>query len=173
MQINTPFERKDIRQYSQYLFGLVSSANGRLVVLLPERLTGSTYRQLLALLTIDILSDVLPDIPVQLRVGSWLMHDGAASLFTRTSRQYLNDYFPGNWIGRNGPVAWPARSPDHNHIDFYISGHVKNEVYSTHFTNFHELWESIVATNDVIMNSPGQVERVRDSMIRCLNGCVG
>jgi hypothetical protein len=23
------------------------------------------------------------------------------------TRQYLNDHFPGNWIGRNGPVAWP------------------------------------------------------------------
>jgi hypothetical protein len=27
--------------------------------------------------------------------------------FTRTAHHYLNIHLPGNWIGRNGPVAWP------------------------------------------------------------------
>jgi hypothetical protein len=58
-------------------------------------------------------------------------------------------------------------------IHFYIWGHVKNEVYSTPVTNFDELWERIVATFDAIRNRPGQLERVRESMMRRLKGCVG
>jgi hypothetical protein len=60
----------------------------------------------------------------------------------------MNDHFPGKWIGRNGPVAWPPRSPDLNPIDFYVWCPVKNEVHSTPVTTVDELWEPIVATFD-------------------------
>ena len=49
---------------------------------------------------------------------------------------------------------------------------LKNEVYSTTVTNVDELWERIVATFDAIRNRPGQLERVRESMMRRLNRCV-
>ena len=38
--------------------------------------------------------------------------------------------------------------------------------------NVDELWERIVATFDAIRNRPGQLERVRESMMRRLNECV-
>jgi len=141
-------------------------------VRLPEWLTGPTYREFLERLTRDILPDVLDDVPLQLRVGMWFMHDGAAPHFSLIARQYLNDHFPGKWIGRNGPVAWPPSSPYLNPIDFYLWGHVKNEVYSTPVTNIDKLREHIVATFDAIRNRPGQLERVMESMMRRLNGCV-
>ena len=78
----------------------------------------------------------------------------------------------GSGSGVTGPVAWPPRSPDHNPIDFHVWGHVKNEVYSTTVTNIDELWERIVATFDAIRNGPGQLEHVRESIMRRLNGCV-
>jgi hypothetical protein len=141
-------------------------------VRLPKRLTWPTYREILERLTRDILPDVLDDVPFQLRAEMWFMHDGAPPHLSRIARQYLNDHFPWKWIGRNGPVTWSPRSPDRNPIDFYIWGHVKNEVYSTPLTNVEELWERIVATFDVIRNRPGQLESVRKSMMRRLNGCV-
>jgi len=76
-------------------------------VRLPERLTGPTYREFLERLTRDILPDVLDDVPLQLPVGMWFMHDGAPPHFSRIARQCLNDHFPGKWIWRNVPVAWP------------------------------------------------------------------
>jgi hypothetical protein len=124
-------------------------------VRLPERLTGPTYRKVLERLTRDILPDVLDDVPFTLRVGMWFMHDGVPPHFSRIARQYLDDHFPGKWIGSNGPVAWPPRSPD-------LGGHIKNEVYSTPVTNVDELWERIVAAFDAIRNRPGQLERVRN-----------
>ena len=116
--------------------------------------------------------DVLDDVPFTLRVGMLFMHDGAPPHFSRIARQYLNYHFPGKWIGRNGPITWPPRSPDLNPIDFYFWGHVKNKDYSTPFTNVNEFWERIVATFNAIRNRPGQLERVRESMMRRINGCV-
>jgi hypothetical protein len=55
--------------------------------------------------------------------------------------------------------------PDFNIIDLYLWGHVKNEVYSTLVTTVDQLRETIVATFDAITNRPGQLERVRESMI--------
>jgi len=96
------------------------------------------------------------------------MHDGAPPHFSRIARHYLNDNFPGKWIGRTGP----PRSPDLNPIDFYFWAHVKSEVYSTPVTNIDELRERILATFGAIRNRPGQLERVRESMMRRLKGCV-
>jgi hypothetical protein len=100
------------------------------------------------------------------------MHDGAQPHFSRIARQYMNDHFPGKWFGRNGPVAWAPRSADHNPIDFYLWGHVKNEVYCTPNSNVDELWDRIVATFDAIRKLPGLLERVRESTMERLNGCV-
>lgn len=57
-------------------------------------------------------------------------HDGApahASLFVRDWLDAHSDA----WIGRGGPVDWPARSPDFNPLDFFLWSHVKNRVYQT------------------------------------------
>ncbi|EZA48673.1 hypothetical protein X777_13179, partial [Ooceraea biroi] len=40
----------------------------------------------------------------------------------------LNESFPDRWIGRGGRISWPARSPDLMPLDFFLWGHLKNEV---------------------------------------------
>ena len=169
-----PHAIREARHETTFSINVWAGVGDRLIgpVRLPERLTGPMYREFLERLTRDVLPDVLDDVPLRLRVGMWFMHDGAPPHFSRIARQYLNDHFPGKWIGRNGPVVWPPCSPDLNPIDFHVWGHVKNEVYSTTVTNVDELWERIVATFDAIRNRPGQLERVRESMMRRLNGCV-
>ncbi|KAJ8943679.1 hypothetical protein NQ318_015167 [Aromia moschata] len=43
----------------------------------------------------------------------YFMHDGAPPHFARIVREYLNEQFPGRWIGINdAPISWPPRSPD-------------------------------------------------------------
>ena len=37
---------------------------------------------------------------------------------------------PDRWIGRRGPVEWPARSPDLTPMDFFLWGVLKDMVYS-------------------------------------------
>jgi hypothetical protein len=29
-------------------------------------------------------------------------------------------HFPGRWVGRDGPIPWPPRSPDITPLDFYL-----------------------------------------------------
>ena len=64
----------------------------------------------------------------QLPLGLIFQQDGAPPHYHRQVRDFLNANFPDMWIGRGGPLAWPTRSPDLTHLDFFW-GFVKNVVY--------------------------------------------
>ena len=44
----------------------------------------------------------------------WIIfqQDGATSHWGSDVRLFLDATFPNRWIGRDGPIAWPPRSPD-------------------------------------------------------------
>ena len=46
------------------------------------------------------------------------LQDGAPPHFAITVRDYLNQAFPGRWIGRVAPMIWSLRSPDLTPLDF-------------------------------------------------------
>jgi hypothetical protein len=48
----------------------------------------------------------------------WYMHDGAPAHFSRDVRDVLNNTYDDRRIGREGPTAWPPRSPDLNPLEF-------------------------------------------------------
>src|SRR5215510_12452991 len=50
--------------------------------------------------------------------------DGAPPHYLGEVREYLNTRFPGRWIGRAAPIAWPPRSPD-----FFLWEFVKDRVF--------------------------------------------
>jgi hypothetical protein len=54
-------------------------------------------------------------------------------------------HFPGRWIGRDGPIAWPMRSPDIMQLDFFLWRHVKDILYMTPETSLDETKLRIVA----------------------------
>ncbi|GFX86254.1 uncharacterized protein TNCV_2561361 [Trichonephila clavipes] len=74
--------------------------------------------------------------------------------------------FGQQWIGRGGPVRWPARSPDLSCLDFYFWGHMKSLVYDTPVDNAEELVARIAVAAGEIRNSPGVFQNVRMSMRR-------
>ncbi|KAK3880944.1 hypothetical protein Pcinc_014594 [Petrolisthes cinctipes] len=102
----------------------------------------------------------------------WFQHDGAPAHFSRTARDYLNEVFPGRWVGRGGLVSWPPRSPDMNPLDFYVWGHMKREVYGTEIPNREELWRRVEASAARVRNNPGVMERVRQSLMRRAAACI-
>ncbi|MFW5443335.1 MAG: hypothetical protein ACKE51_03370 [Methylococcaceae bacterium] len=57
--------------------------------------------------------------------GLLFQQDGAPPHYALIVRQWLNDTFPGAWIGRRGPMEWPARSPDLTPCDFFLWGVLK------------------------------------------------
>jgi hypothetical protein len=69
-------------------------------------------------------------------------------------------------------VAWPPRSPDLNHLDFYLWGHLKSLVYATPVNTQQELWQRVWVACDTVKTSPGVFERVRQSTVRSARACV-
>ena len=81
----------------------------------------------------DFLENSLPglleDIPLNIRRNMLFRQDGATPHFALRVRAILNRQLPNRWIGRGGPIQWPARSPDLNVLDFYLWGYVKELLY--------------------------------------------
>jgi hypothetical protein len=71
---------------------------------------------------INTLPQLLEEVTLRLRQSMWYMHDGAPAHFGIQVSNHLNDPYPGRWIGRGSPVAWPARSPDLNPLDIFHLG---------------------------------------------------
>lgn len=103
--------------------------------LLPPRLNGRTYLTFLQ----EVLPELLENVPLGIRHQMWLQHDGAPAHFEIDVRNHLNDVFQNSWIGRGGPVPWPARSPDLNPLDFCVLGFLKSLVYETPVDTEEEL----------------------------------
>ena len=59
------------------------------------------------------------------------------------------------WIGRRGPITWPARSPDLNPLDFNLWRHLKTNAYDTPAATVEVLRNCIIATSKKIRNTPG------------------
>ena len=60
-------------------------------------------------------------------------------------RRFLDQTFPDRWMGRDGPMLWPPRSPDLTPLDFFLWGYVKDIVYRTPVPNIDELIMRITA----------------------------
>lgn len=135
---------------------------------LPGRLTGEQYRQFIE----HVLPELLEDVPLEQRRSMWFMHDGAPPHFSLVARQYLDENYTDRWIGRAGPQFWPPRSPDLNPIDFFLWGHLKTLVYTTPVQSEEDLRNRIEDSCRVIRNTPGILERVRQSLIRRTNACI-
>jgi hypothetical protein len=96
-------------------------------VILPDILTGQTYVEFLR----ENLPDFLEEVPLFERNKMFFQQDGAGPHNARIVTNYLNEQFPGRWMGRYGPIRWPARSPDLNPLDFFLWGYCKESIYKT------------------------------------------
>lgn len=132
--------------------------------LLPDRLTGEKYLVFLE----RVLPSLLRAVPSITQTQMWFMHDGAPAHITANVRHFLDARYPQRWIGRGGPVKWPARSPDLNPLDFFFWGHMKSLIYESPVNSAEDLVARIVVAADKINATPGVFERVRQSLIhRC------
>jgi hypothetical protein len=47
--------------------------------------------------------------------------------------EYLKTHFPGRWIGRAAPIAWPPHSSDLSPLDIFLLGSIKRSSVRTTF----------------------------------------
>ena len=71
----------------------------------------------------------LPSLVERCRRNAVFQQDGAPAHYARQVRTFLDQQFPGRWLGRNGPLVWAARSPDLTPLDFFVWGFLKTKVY--------------------------------------------
>lgn len=85
-------------------------------------------------------------------------------------RNFLNQRFNDHWIGRRGPVAWPARSPDLTKLDFFLWGYVKERVYQIVPTTRENMQDRIREVFQTI--TPDMLRNVSDSFLKRIRVCV-
>lgn len=117
----------------------------------------------------DHLEDLLEDVPLGARRRMWLQHDGAPAHSSALVREWLTRNFEGRWIGRHGPVLWPARSPDLTPLDYFLWGHVKTVVYSTTPTTPDDMKNRI--RNCFRTITPDTLRRVQESFWNRIELC--
>ena len=132
---------------------------------LLDRLTGANCLQFLR----HNLPQLLEEVPLDRRGRMWFLHDGAPAHFSRMVRRFLDGHYTRRWIGRGGPQAWPARSPDLTPLDFYLWGHLKKLVYGEEITSEQHLRHGAVNT---MRANPGNFERVRYQWVRRAQACI-
>jgi len=135
-------------------------------VVLPDILTGERYVELLR----ENLPDFLEEVPLLERNKIVFQQDGAGPHNARIVTTYLNEQFPRRWMGRYGPIRWPARSPDLNPLDFFLWGYCKEKIYKTLPENIEDLDTrlryAIWAIEEDVMNN------VQENLLKRMRACV-
>lgn len=101
----------------------------------------------------------------------WFQQDGAPPHFSQIARAELNQQFGHRWIGRGGPINWPARSPDLTPPDFYLWGTIKQKVYREEPTTIENMRERIRLAF-VEINDGNRADRVLENFKRRIRLCI-
>lgn len=89
-------------------------------------LTGERYLQFLE----NDIEELLMDLPLAVSERMYFQQDGAPPHNAAAVMNYLANRFNNRVIATNGPVRWPARSPDLTILDFFIWPYVKERVFN-------------------------------------------
>ena len=100
----------------------------------------------------------------------YFQQDGAPAHYATRVREWLDNNFTGRWIGRRGPIEFPARSPDLTPMDFFMWGVLKDLVYSRRPRTLPELRD--VITNQMRTISIEMCEKVCRSVVTRLELCI-
>lgn len=128
--------------------------------------TGNTYLHFLQ----NNFQQYLEDVPLNLIQRMWFQHDGAPPHYSRIVREYLDAEFGNRWIGRGGPIPWPARSPDLTKPDFFLWGFVHDRVYQTEVTTKENMQQRIIDALRSI--DEATLEAVNESFLRRIDVCI-
>lgn len=146
--------------------------------ILPERLNSTNFVNFLE----ENLFTLLEDVPLDVRNNSWFQMDGAPAHFGQLVSNWLKNKYDRRLIKRltnseerdnsEGPISWPPRSPDLNPLDYYIWGHLKNEVYSVEITSKNHLIERLMNACSNLKQRENEILRGVKSIINRCEKCV-
>jgi Transposase. len=137
-------------------------------VILPNRLNSNEFVNLLD----NDLIDILEEMPIATRQNIYFQMDGCPAHNGRIVQNWMNDRFGEKWIGRYGPVRWPARSPDITPLDFYVWGTLKSNVYKIPINSREDLINRIRMCCNEMRRKRIELQRVVDSVRRRCVMCI-
>jgi transposase len=100
----------------------------------------------------------------------FFQQDGASPHYSLDVRSWLDQKFPNRWIGRRGPIEWPARSPDLSPPDFFLWGYLKDIVYKSTPSTENVLRDRIKQACKEI--DPGMCKRACENVVVRLKRCL-
>ncbi|XP_030754949.1 uncharacterized protein LOC115881550 [Sitophilus oryzae] len=170
---NPRWMRESHTQYPQKINVWAGIVENRIIgpYFFDDTLTGIRYLQFLQTYLIPTLRGLFPNRnnPEMSHENLWYQQDGAPPHYAVYVRRFLDQVFPGKWIGRRGSIEWPPRSPDLTPLDFFLWGHLKNVVFKTKPDNLEELKNRIRRECDNI--SRETISRVQEEFINRLGFC--
>lgn len=122
-------------------------------------ITGTIYLDMLEMYVFPQIDEIEREKGIEVT----FQQDGAPCHYSLIVQEALNNRFPDRWIGRNGPIMWPPRSPDLTPLDFFFWGYVKNLVYAEKIRDLQHLRERIYAaittvTPEMLQNTWREVD---------------
>jgi len=132
----------------------------------PGHLNGRMYAEFIE----HHLPNLLEDIPLRERETLIFQHDGAPAHYSRRVREILDTHFRDRWIGRGGPIVWPARSPDLNVLDYFVWGYIKASVEHRRHGTQDEVRNEIIAAFQTI--TPDMAHRATRQISRRAQLCL-
>lgn len=131
-----------------------------------DTVTGDSYLKMLRQWLLPQLQRI-----EQFNAGNmFFQQDGAPPHWSRAVRYWLDSIFPNQWIGRSGPISWPARSPDLTPLDYWLWGDLKRRVYATQPRTIDELRQRI--SDEVAQISPETLTKALLDFPRRLDACL-
>lgn len=139
-------------------------------IFIDGNLTGEKYLDMLENIIDPTITHLLENDDMLDENLLYFQQDGAPPHYTLPVRQFLNRTFPNSWIGRRGPIEWPARSPDLTPLDFFVWGHLKNKIFQNQPDSLADLRQRII--NECEKITPVMLQNVRaefeDRLYFCL-----
>ena len=106
----------------------------------------------------------------QIFLSSHFQQDGAPAHTAIATRNFLTDNFQDRWVGKFGPIPWPARSPDLSSCDNALWGLLKPRIVARKAQNEEDL-KGII--EDEFMRFPVEILRkINDRTFRRMRLCI-
>jgi hypothetical protein len=138
---------------------------------LPSRLNSEYYREFL-----DVnLHEFFESVALNDRATTYFQQDVCSTRSANIVTAFLNEKFPGRWLGRYGPIKWSPRSPDLTPFDFFLWETVKQLVYDgrASVNSVKELMERIEVAFEVIRSQNGIIRNAIRSILHRAQACIG
>jgi len=129
-------------------------------------LNGQRYLDFL----LNNLPELMENIPLETRANMWFQQDGAPAHNANIVKIFLNEKFKSKWMGTQGPLKWPPRSPDLTPLDFFLWGHVKDIVYAEQSMSLADLKERITSACNKV--TPEMLKLTTNSIMTRYEKCV-